>query len=261
MYRRAFLIALACAAGAISLFLLYVKQFERESSGGEPVRVLVTVNALERGSKVTDDALGVREIPQAYVESRAIRESDKSKILGLRVGAPLQAQQTLMWSDLSVATEERRELSTLVQPGRRAATIKFQNGAISALVRPGDSVDVIGVASKDPTNDEHRSASVLLQNVLVLAVGDSTAVDPISPRAEIKQGELTLSVTLAEAQLLAVASDRGTLSIAVRNAEDRNTADRVPEVSLKAAAADLTPREAKPRSGPTELKTTPAEPL
>lgn len=247
MYRRALLVALACAVAAVSLFVLYLKQYEREASGGEPVRVLVVLRALEAGAQITDDALGVKEIPQAYVEDRAVREADKNRILGLRVGGLVQAPQTLMWSDLSVTSEERRELSTLVQPGRRAVTISFDKGAMAALVRPGDSVDVIAVGDG---RAESRTAKVLLQNVLVLAVGSSTGADGRGDAVnrELREGDLTLSVTLPEAQQLALARERGDLSVAVRNVDDAQISERAPE-----GGGDAT-RAVAERSGPSELK-------
>ena len=202
VYRRALLVALACAVAAVSLFVLYLKQYERESSGGEPVRVLVVLRALETGAQITEDSLGVKDVPQAYVEDRAIRESDKNRVLGLRVGGLVQPPQTLMWSDLSVTSEERRDLSSLVQPGRRAVTISFDNNStMAALLRPGDSVDVIAVGDG---RGDNRAAKALLQNVLVLAVGSSTGADGRglgdAPRHELREGDLTLSVTLPEAQ-------------------------------------------------------------
>jgi pilus assembly protein CpaB len=247
MYRRALLVALACAVAAVSLFVLYLKQFERESSGGEPVRVLVVLRALEPGAQITEEALGSKDVPQAYVEDRAVRESDKNRVLGLRVGGLVQAQQTLMWSDLSVTSEERRDLSALVQPGRRAVTIAFDNGAMSALLRPGDSVDVIAVGDG---RGESRAAKVLLQNVLVLAVGGSTAADVRGDGQgrELREGDLTLSVTLAEAQQLALARERGELSVAVRNVDDGQILERGNEGGGDA------PRVVAERSGPSELR-------
>jgi len=248
LYRRALFLALGCAIAAASLFVLYLKQYERESSGGDPVRVLVVLRALEPSAQITEEALGVKEVPQAYVEDRAVREADKNRVLGLRVGGLVQAQQTLMWTDLSVTSEERRDLSTLVQPGRRAVTVRFNNGSMAALVRPGDSVDVIAVGEG---RGESRSAKVLLQNVLVLAVGSSTSADvrADAPRSELREGDLTLSVTLAEAQQLAVARERGELSVAVRNVDDAQTAERVPELGGGDA-----PRAVAERTLPSELK-------
>ncbi len=254
MYRRALLIALASAAVAVALFALYLKRYEQEASGGERVRLLVALRPLERGKPVTDDALGVREVPHAYVEDRSIREADKAKILGLRVGSLVQAQETLLWTDLAVASEDRRDLSALVQPGRRATTLHVRDEGTGSMVRPGDYVDVIAVIGASGSSSDARSASVLLQHVLVLAAGNSTTPEPtIDVKAgDARSGQLTLSVTLAEAQLLALAAERGTLSVVLRGPEDGQAVERVPEVTLT-SLADLPTRQAQ-RSGPVELR-------
>jgi pilus assembly protein CpaB len=175
-----------------------------------------------------------------------VRESDKNRILGLRVGGLVEPPQTLMWTDLSVTSEERRELSTLVQPGRRAVTISFDDAAAATLVRPGDSVDVIAVGEG---RNDGRAAKVLLQNVLVLAVGGSTAADAREGQGrELREGDLTLSVTLNEAQQLALASERGQLSVAVRNVDDAQITERAPDPS-----GDTT-RAVAERAGPSEIR-------
>jgi pilus assembly protein CpaB len=254
MYRRALLIALFSAVLAVSLFILYLKRFESESSGGPRVRVLVVLKPLERGQQVTDDALSVREIPQAYVEDRAIRAADRSKIVGLRVGGLVQAQQTLMWTDLTVASEEHRDLAALVQPGRRAVSIEFRADAASAMIRPGDYVDVLGVVSQN--GGEARSARVLLQRVLVLAVGNSLgADDDLKAGARVPGSGITLSVTLPEAQLLALSSERSALSVALRGPDDSHKAERIPDVTASTvlAAAEAERPQALRRGAPTEL--------
>lgn len=257
MYRRAFVIALLCAGFAVGLFLLYLKKFEEESSGGPRVRVLVALRALERGKPLTEDALTVREIPQAYVEDRSIREIDKAKVLGLRLGGLVQAQQTLMWTDLG-GSEEHPELSALVQPGRRALTLQFRDHGVGAMLRPGDYVDVIAVMpDSGGASAEARTARVLLQRVLVLAVGDSLSVEPADDKSPhgAGLGRLTLSVTLPEAQMLVLASERGVLSTALRGVDDNHTSERAPDVNVS-AMLDPVAREqlaAARRSLPTEL--------
>ncbi len=79
MVRRALLVALFCAVAAVCLLFLYVKRYEQEASGGAPVSVLVALKPLDRGAPITEEASGGRNIPQAYVEDRAIRASEKSK--------------------------------------------------------------------------------------------------------------------------------------------------------------------------------------
>ncbi len=221
MNRRALLIAFIVAAVGVSLLVLYTRRFERDASGGERIRLLVALKPIERGKPITEDSLTVREVPQAYVEDRAVKEVEKAKILGLKVGTTIQAQQTMMWTDLVTANEERRDLSSLVQPGLRAVSIRTHRDDVSsAMIKPGDYVDVLAVVM-DSFGAENRTSLVLLQRVLVLAAGFETSPDLMEKKKDsMAESVLTLSLTLAQAQLLALASEKASLSVALRNPDD-----------------------------------------
>lgn len=222
MNRRALLIAFVVALVGVALLVLYTKRFERDASGGERIRLLVALKPIERGKPITEDALTVREVPQAYVEDRAVKEVEKAKVLGLKVGTNVQAQQTIMWTDLATANEERRDLSSLVQPGLRAVSIRTHRDDVSsAMIKPGDYVDVIGVVQDSALSSENRTSLVLLQRVLVLAAGFETSPDQMEKKTrDMAESVLTLSLTLGQAQLLALASEKASLSVALRNPED-----------------------------------------
>ena len=108
MNRRAFAIALVVGILGIFLLFLYQRRFEVEASGGERIRVLTVIKQVDRGKPLTDDNIATREIPIAYIEERSVKEAEKSKILNLRVGTTVKAGQTLMWTDLAIATDDRR---------------------------------------------------------------------------------------------------------------------------------------------------------
>jgi pilus assembly protein CpaB len=235
MNRRALLIALVVAGLGVFLMVLYQKRFETEASGGERIKLLIAVKPIERGKVITEEMVATREVPQAYVEDRAIKEVEKAKILGLRVGNPVQAQQTVMWTDLVTSSEERRDLSSLVQPGNRAVSVRTAREDTSiALIRPGDYVDVIGVMQQGPQQSDARAAVVLLQRVLVLATGLETSPDAVDVKDRPggdRESLLTLSLTIPEAQLISLASEKGRIAVALRNPEDQRTAERIPDIS------------------------------
>ena len=118
MNRSALLIALVVAGLGVFLLVLYQRRFETEASGGDRIKLVIAVKPIPRGTVVTDDMVATRDIPQAYVEDRAVKDVEKAKILGLKVGNPVQAQQTLMWTDLVTSTEERKD-SELARPARQ----------------------------------------------------------------------------------------------------------------------------------------------
>jgi pilus assembly protein CpaB len=258
MNRRALLVALVLASMGASLLYFYLRRFEQEASGGDKVKLLATSKPIERGTVITDDLLVVREIPQAYVEDRAVKANDKAKIVGLRVGNALGAQTTLMWSDLAVATDERRDLSNLVQPGNRAVSIRANNDDKSfALIHPGDYVDIVATMPTAEKADA-RSAIVLLQRVLVLAVGLDTEARTTVEGAKQSSRDLvlTVSVNIQETQLLALAVDKGKLSVALRNPEDPRVVEGLPDMSSTALVDTKVRTEVQRtrRSGPVKLE-------
>ena len=263
MNRRALIVSLAMALLGTALMFAYLRKFEREMSGGEPVELLMALRPIERGKMITEDMLTTRSVPLAYVEDRAIKAVERSKVLGLQASVAVFPQQTLMWTDLAITTEDR-DLSSLIQPGKRAVAVRAATGADDTrgnqLIRPGDYVDVIATFRADLENSDQSSA-VLLQRILVLAVGSETqnvANDAKTRDSSSHDKQLTLSLSLPEAQLLSLALERGRLSVAVRPPSDPGTVDDLPD--LKASAlrdtkvrADLQRRPSSP-PGPVRIE-------
>jgi pilus assembly protein CpaB len=231
MKLRALGLALVFAVLSGALVILYLRKLEVETSGGNKVAVLMAVKPIEPGMTLTEDMLVTRAVPQAYVESRAIREADRARVLGLKVEIPVKPQQTLMWTDLAVTTDDRRYLSDLVQPGMRAVAIHATNdGQHFSLIRPGDRVDVIANLP-DPKNENHRIAVLVAQNLLALAVGSEMGGDAARP-ANASGGDtaLTLSATVQQAQQLSLAQERGKVSVVVKPRVDPSSVEGVSDM-------------------------------
>src|ERR1700730_18460764 len=108
---------------------------------------------------------GVREIPHAYLDERAIRANDKEKVLGLVATTNIPVEQTIVWTAVIAMTDSQRDLSSLVQPGNRRMPISFPFDELVPLVRPVDFVVIKGYG-----NDRHEP-TFLPQRVLGLASG------------------------------------------------------------------------------------------
>jgi pilus assembly protein CpaB len=156
-------------------------------------------------------------------------------------------------------------LSSLIQPGKRAIAVRASTGHDDTrgnqLIRPGDYVDVIATFHGNALEGEQSSA-VLLQRVLVLAVGTETrSVSDPKTRDEPawnRDKQLTLSLSLPEAQLLSLATERGRLSVAVRPPGDPGTLDDLPDLKASAlldtkARADVQRRPAAAQ-GPIRIE-------
>ncbi len=233
MSRKPLFIAALTAALGVGLAHLYLERLEREVSGGNPVGVLMTVRAVPAGALLDETALAVRQVPEAYVDPRAVLASDAEDVLGLPLVTALRANDGLVWSDVTGGTSEGRQLSNLVTEGMRAVTLSDDVDLFDGLLRPGDRVDVL--------ETDAGGARILLENLLVLAVGRHLGgSDDAGPPGA---GSVSLSVTVAQAETIAFAQRRGRLRLALRNPADVTVTERP---SAPAADPDRTRKPTNP---------------
>ncbi|MBT8470837.1 MAG: Flp pilus assembly protein CpaB [Myxococcales bacterium] len=219
MNRIAILAPVIVAALGFVLLGLYVRQFQREATGGEPIALLAMSQNVASGVPLTEQMLFVRTLPQSYVEERQVVASALSRVLGVRSSIDLEANQTLLWTDLSTAPRDRGSLSNRIPKGMRAMNIAGTGRrSFSDLMRPGDRVDVLLTKAK-PGSDAKIVTIPLLQNVLVLAIGErfGTADTQTSP---LRSDSVTLLLTIDQASLVAQARRDATLNLVLRNEND-----------------------------------------
>jgi len=219
MNRVAILASLVVAVIGFVLLSIYVRQFQREASGGDPVELLAMRQDVAAGAPLTEQTLVVRTLPERYLEARQVLASDLPRVLGVRASIGLEANQTLLWTDLATTSHDRSSFSSRIPKGMRAMSVAgMGRRAFGNLMRPGDRVDVL--LTKARTGSEARVVTVpLLQNILVLAVGSSfgATVEEDSP---LRSDTVALLVTIDQASLIAQARRDGALSFVLRNEDD-----------------------------------------
>ncbi len=110
-------------------------------------------------------------------------------------------------------------LSTILQKEMRAVTIRVNDvNGVAGFVLPGDRVDVLLTRDENVGGSGRNSASlitdILLQNQKVLGIDQKANDDEDEPKVA---RAVTLEVTPIDAQKLALASQVGSLSLALRN--------------------------------------------
>jgi pilus assembly protein CpaB len=268
MNHRAIFLSVAAGVLTMVLLALYLRRLEVETSGGSPIAVVAAVKPIEPGTILTQDMVNLKMVPQAYVESRSVLKADLTRIIGLKVDIPIKAQQAMMWTDLAITSDDRRQLSLLVQPGMRAVGIRATHeDRHFVLIRPGDRVDVYANVPSG-NNDKERVSVVVVQNVIVLAVGlDTGAREITGGKTSVGRDDqvLTLSVNPQQMQLLGLAGERGKLTVGVRNPSDTRLLESIAELPSSAltapekakvitAAQGPKPMHLLPNSGPTAPK-------
>lgn len=229
MKSKALLLSAVAAVVSLGLGQFYLKRLEAEVSGGPKIPLLVAAQDLPAGELLSESSLALRDVPLAYVEARQVKASELKKVLGTRLAAGLKASETLEWSDLGKFSDRSRVLSGLVQQGQRAVAIDGRSADFQGLLRPGDRVDILLTTS---AKEAASTTVTLLQNLLVLSVGANiTRADEEVAKSFSRGGGATVSATLAQAQVLTQAQERGRLTLVLRNSGDVAVVEGMVETS------------------------------
>ena len=129
---------------------------------------------------------------------------------GIAVGEPLTAGRIVRPGD-------RGFLAAVLEPGMRAVSIAVNaTSGIAGLVFPGDRVDIIltHVIVNKEQDQERRASETVLENVRVLAIdqmlNDQTGEPTLGKNT-------TVEVTPKQAEMVALISDMGKLSLSLRS--------------------------------------------
>ena len=144
--------------------------------------------------------------------------------------SPIDANAPVLLAELS-GPNGRATLSNLLTPGMRAVTIKTDEIAgVGGFVTPGDRVDVVltrnaGDIEEVKKNAEGASGAniateVVIEAAKVLSVGQAADERATMPKVA---DSVTLEVTPAGAQKIALARNIGKLSLSLRSARQAGT--------------------------------------
>ena len=174
--------------------------------------IVVASKALRFGDELTSYAL--REIP--WMED-SLPAGAFSKVAELTSGKrvvllPIDANEAILASKIT-GPGQRATLSAMIQDGMKAVTIRVNDvEGVGGFVLPGDRVDVVLTRQGDKNG---ATSDIVLQDVRVLGI-DQVADERTEKPTVVKA--VTLEVSLADGQKVALASAVGTLSLLLRKA-------------------------------------------
>ncbi len=212
------IIAVVLGVGAVIVAWRAIKMKELEvTRGWELKEVIVAASDIQVGATLTNDTVSLDKMPRKFIYDSVLEPADMEVALGREVVVPIKSGEPIHWYQLrGIRSLER--LSKAVRKRGRAVSIDVnEKSAVGMWVRPNDHVDVLGTFRD--TNANQMVAVTLLQNVIVLATGQTTAATQTT-RDEATYGTVTLLVLPEEAEILVLAQEMGTLYLSLRNAED-----------------------------------------
>ncbi len=186
----------------------------------ETTEVLVAARDLPSGTLLKDGDLKWRVWPaEGAAEGFVVKgKTEMSEYTGgivrqgLRTGEPILSGRVTKAHDQSF-------MAAVLAPGMRAVSVSITPvGGVAGFVFPGDHVDVIithQVNRKTDTEPNgHKVSETMLTNVRVLALDQKSNDQVTEPKVA---QTATLEVTPKQAETLALVTEIGTLSLALRS--------------------------------------------
>ncbi len=255
--------ALAMMAVAILFGLaavVFASRWLLNQPGSAAGRIAVAAVDISLGQRLTPEMFKLADWPAHSVPKGAFTDPQKlgGRVLksNLVMGEPVSEAKLAPAGTLG-------GLSALITEGKRAITVRVNDViGVAGFALPGNYVDIIVSMQKDvPSGSgahEQNISKIVLERILVLAVAQEVNRDETKPKVV---NAVTLEVTPEQAEKLDLARSVGTLSLALRNQVDPQSArtDGATKVTLLPEASPPPKPAPKPvvvvRQVPVVVKT------
>jgi len=216
--RMLILTVVALALSVAVAYYAYRLLQNRLSPSDETTQIVVALEKLPLGSRVTEQQLRLTPWPKATPLEGSFAEP--RDVVGRGVVVPMAPNEPVLESKLA-PKEAGVGLTTTIPEGMRAVSVKVNDvSGVAGFVTPGTRVDVIAIGS--PSGDgKSQISKVFLENVQVLAAGQNVQRDEKGqPQANVQV--VTLLVSPEDAQKIALATaSESRIQLALRNPMDQ----------------------------------------
>ena len=219
MRRRIVLILIvASVMGLVASLLVYrvLSQVVANRSGGGSENIVVAAKDIGFAEAVTPQHVKLVAWPKPSVPAGAIRTVAEAN--GRIARTSIVAGEPLIEAKLAPQLSGKGGIMAMLVPdGQRAVTIKLDDATReSGFLFPNSRVDMLVSMAKTKGSDE-RIAKVILQDVPVLAAGQTVEMRDNKP---VTVSTVTLSLTPEQTERLAVAQAEGRIMLTMRNLRD-----------------------------------------
>ncbi|MEW5783783.1 MAG: Flp pilus assembly protein CpaB [Bacillota bacterium] len=205
--------------GALNLYLQRIRQpaYIEETK----TEVVVAVKTIPVHTRITADMLATTSLPAESVHPDVIRNT-MDAVGAVTRSEIIQGEQVL--AGRIVTNEQRTTLSYRIPENMRAIAIPVNEvTGVAGYISVGDKVDVIVSYQQNKAIAEEPVTYTVFQNIGVLAVGNI----PVEKDGQEPQlvGTITLSVSPAQAEVLAFAFLNGSFHLTLRSPTDYYVVD------------------------------------
>jgi pilus assembly protein CpaB len=212
------MLAVALASGGVAA-LLAMRYLRQQAvpviSPPKTGDIVIAARPLPLGTVLADGDVKTIEwtgnaLPVGYA-------STKADVVGRGVMAPLQENEPILDNKLA-PKGAGGGLPVIIDTGKRALTMRVNDvSGVAGFVTPNTRVDVLlTIGDKEGTNEP--ATKIIMQDVRTLAAGQQ--IQPDKDGKPVSVGVVTFLLTPEQAETLALASQQGSIQLALRNQLD-----------------------------------------
>ncbi|MBL8910794.1 MAG: Flp pilus assembly protein CpaB [Archangium sp.] len=226
-----FIAGVLTLVGAALVWAMLFATEKQTRASWQLTEVVVAAEDLNIGDVVTLENVALRSVPEPFKGANVIKGDAMDFILDQKLAVAVQTGDPLFYSQF-VSMRASRGLATRIMKRGRGYTIATSvTGSVGQWVKPGDSVDlIVTLVGVDPWARKRNKgnaqaqpiAFTVLQNVRVLATGksDDDLSEATLDERDKAYGDVTLLLTAAEAEIVALSSNLGKITLTLRAEQD-----------------------------------------
>ena len=214
------MLAVALASGGVAALLAmrYLRQQSAVAVLAPPKKgdLVLAARPLALGTVLADGDVKTIEwsgaaLPVGYATSKA-------DVVGRGVMSPLQENEPILDGKLA-PKGAGGGLPVIIDQGKRALTMRVNDvSGVAGFVTPNTRVDVLLTIDDKVNTGGELATRIIMQDVRALAAGQQ--IQPDKDGKPVSVGVVTFLLTPEQAETLALASQQGSITLALRNMLD-----------------------------------------
>ena len=229
--RRVLILVIAVALAGLTAFLTFNyanKADERAFDGAELVDAYLVKKDIPKGfpgeRAIEEGYIGKESMPRKFLPARSLSKAESLK--GRVALAPLAAGVPLVDGSFVEPFLAQESFAQRLKKDQQAVTLAVSDvQGVARLVVPGDHVNLMITADKPGPAGGEKETQFVLQDIEVLAVGNSTTLQPGEIAAQatedvaagqaktVDSGLITFAVPGIDAERIVFASQAGALHL------------------------------------------------
>lgn len=269
------LLALALGCGLVAMLgVQQVLSRDVQDPNIGKVQVLVARQEIDPGTRLDETNVAFDAYPEERVPQGAVMDAKQFEERAAKVR--IYPGEVVL--EAKLGPKGSMGAATSIPKGLRVVTVPVNaTSANSGMINPGDRVDILVTykMTKSGTGTQVTRTRTVLQYVQVFALDRLRDADSSDANKGNKAENLSVIVTPEQASLLMMASNKGTLQMSLRSAEDKdeiktafiddeifegNEASKGPEVKVVADDEDSSMRDFREFVEKSDATPEPVEP-